>query len=127
MTTFLILSSDPTATPISASPRRDGVRAIRVTQMLDVLAALYAEDPDLLLVGADVERADGLGLIQALRRTAEWDHLPVLLLATDTEVARPVAESAYLVPASWSLESMVEQTKCPTTRTPKNDWGLGET
>lgn len=108
MATVLILANETAAAWLAERFASAGHAPVFVSQMLDVLGKLYDAMPDALVIGSDVEAGDALRLMSSLRRTAEWDHMPIVKLVDKLKVPEPIARRDYAVPTEWSGQALMQ-------------------
>jgi DNA-binding response OmpR family regulator len=64
-------------------------------------ALLAGETPDILLLDINMPEVSGFDMLEFIRRRSQWDHLPVIMLSSETTDAqvdhgRQLGADAYL-------------------------------
>jgi DNA-binding NtrC family response regulator len=89
--TILIVDGNPSTRASTARlVGQLGYQALQTSTVADALTRLESEDPELLLLGFELDDADGLGALSQIREVDA--ELPIVMLAADLWDA-PVAEA----------------------------------
>ena len=123
MSTVLVVDDEERArralTRLLAREGYDTVEASDGREALQALEASAAPDvptPDVILLDLVMPGMDGLELLEALHRHAQWKALPVVVLTalSDTHTvnrAQQLGAKAYLVKAAFSVAEMLDQVR----------------
>jgi chemosensory pili system protein ChpA (sensor histidine kinase/response regulator) len=81
--------------------RNKGIRVILAKDGIDALEQLQNELPDILLVDLEMPRMNGFELVEHVRNTPKFSHLPVVMITSRTsekhqETARSIGVNAHL-------------------------------
>jgi DNA-binding response OmpR family regulator len=104
---LLVLSQAPSL--LSATWLLLGSSRIQVEHLTDVYqleATLERSAPDLLVLDLDQPKVDGLVLLARLRQTAQWAHLPVVLLSSQADA--DLRTRAFLTGADDFIQTPVK-------------------
>ena len=93
--------------------RKKGIRVILAKDGVDALEQLQNELPDILLVDLEMPRMNGFELVEHVRNTPKFSHLPVVMITSRTaekhqETARALGVNAYLGKPYKENELMAE-------------------
>jgi len=98
-----ILIADDSATMrmiIGQTLQRQGWRVDAARNGQEALQRALAHRPDLIVTDLNMPVLDGLGFIRAVRASAALQHVPILVLTTEDDVASKQTARALNV-ASW--------------------------
>ena len=81
--------------------RSKGIRVILAKDGVDALEKLQNELPDIMLVDLEMPRMNGFELVEHIRNTPKFSHLPVVMITSRTaekhqETAKNLGVNAYL-------------------------------
>ncbi|TNF20712.1 MAG: response regulator [Rhodobacteraceae bacterium] len=98
----LVIEDEPNITEaINFFLSRDGWEVFTHSNGHDALQAVARRAPDLLILDVMLPGKSGYEILRELRDTADWKHLPVLMLtargqARDREMARAAGASRFM-------------------------------
>jgi two-component system, chemotaxis family, chemotaxis protein CheY len=117
MATILIVDDEGDCRkPLSALLRHAGYETIEARDGLEGLQRLGEQRVDLVLLDMMMPGCDGLTMLQAVRRNAEWAGLPVFLVTGEHDperlrLARAVGLQEYLFKGDTPFSKMIELIK----------------
>lgn len=100
--------------PIEAVLCGAGFKVVTATNGVEVLKAVAATPPDLILLDLAMPVLDGLATLGTLRGQDATRHLPVIVLSAETDKSRIIEAvklgiSGYLLKSQFSLKAMLER------------------
>lgn len=79
--TVMIVEDEPSiVTPLTFLMRQQGMEVEVVRDGAEVIPALEAHQPDVVLLDVMLPSRNGFELCEAIRQRGEWDHIKVVML-----------------------------------------------
>ncbi len=95
----------------------EGFTAIRACNGKEAYATLYDQTPDVVLLDLMMPEMDGITFLRMIRRSPQWEHLPVIVLTGVTDDDKLIARAKELhiddlVPkATFGFEDLLARVK----------------
>ena len=58
----------------------EGFKTVRAANGKEAYATLYTQKPDLVLLDLMMPEMDGITFLRMIRRSSQWEHIPVIVL-----------------------------------------------
>jgi len=78
-----------------------GYRVVQTVDGVHGLEVLHQERPDIVITDINMPRMDGFGFIEGMRSNPDYSCVPVLVLTTESDAARPAGSSSPSTPYVW--------------------------
>lgn len=98
---------------IASRIRAAGYEAVPLTGLPEMVCLIR---PDALVIGADVDWADAVRLVEALRRRPKWDPVPIVMVTRLGPDVTPPATNVLVVETVEGVEEVLRYARAGAER-----------